>query len=129
MINACAGGVLESEPHCRRPVGDDKMLRATLIESERYIIRSNAPRSKITQRYGRIWKYKEHKLVDKFLYDVESFVSRTPWMKSEGAFPALAPAFGQVLADLGTAVWLRDDSDFLEFIELVHGGRTVRRIQ
>lgn len=81
-----------------------KMVRATLVESEGYIIGSESPAVIYTQLYGGLWNYKEYKLVDWFLDDVEMFASADVWLKSEGAFPAPAPAAGKVLANLGKVV-------------------------
>lgn len=106
-----------------------KMVRATLVESERYMIGSELPGMIYTQLYGRLWNYKQYKLVGRFLDDVERFASPDRWLKSEGAFPAPAPAAGKVLANIGKVVWLRDNAECPEFITFVRDGRVFKRMK
>lgn len=87
-----------------------EMLRAALIEGERYIAGSPSPGMILTQLYGRLYRFKDYPRVAKFLQDVERFAPRTKWLKSDGMFPGPTPVCGKVLTGIRNVVWLREHS-------------------
>lgn len=87
-----------------------KMLRASLLESERYTIRSDLPGMVFTQFYGWLCYLKSYALVDKFLPDIASFALSIAYVKSEGAFPTLETASEKFLPVIGKFLWLKNNS-------------------
>lgn len=88
----------ETAPHGEQSEVENflRMIRATISEAERFIVKSLDPGMYWTQMYGRLYHHRDNSRVSAFLQKIEA--NRTCfWIKSHGAFPAPVPSSAKVL--------------------------------
>lgn len=94
----------ESGPRSSRTSSNDdedietflRMVRAALSESERHVVDSGEQGMLQTQLFGRLYHYRNYRLVGVFLEKLQASANGT-WVQSSGAFPIPIPSSGKVL--------------------------------